>query len=155
MTLSRNYLLFISVFIFSRAVCSLTGNCLGTEVSCRRCADDVRMTCGRCADDMRMTREWDFVGDLAGGWHMSSGMSSGMSSTCCPHIICRWMCHLHIVRRHVHHPHIICRHICHLHIICRTPHGQRGPELSFYCDRNWLLNGICRNNVELFHFRIM
>ena len=50
---------------------------------------------------------------------------------------------------------IICRHICHQHIICRTPHGQCGPELSFYCDRNWLLNGICHYNVELFHFRIM
>ena len=119
----------------------LTGNILGDEVSCGRCADDMQMTCGWHA----MIQEWDFVGDLAGGWHMSSGTSSGMSSTCHPHII----------RRHVHHPHIVCRHICHSHVICSTPHGQHGPELSFYCDRNWLLNGICHKNVELFHFRIM
>ena len=88
-----------------------------------------------------------------------------MSSAHCPethisfechlHIIHRQVHHPHIVYRHVRHPHVIYRHICHPHIICRIPHGQRGPELSFYCNRNWLLNGICRNNVELFHFRIM
>ena len=74
---------------------------------------------------------------------------------CHLHIICRHTCHPHVIHRCVHHPHIVCRHICHPYVICRTPHGQRGPELSFYCDRNWLLNGICRKNVELFHFRIM
>ena len=41
------------------------------------------------------------------------------------------------------------------HIICSIPHGQHGPKLSFYSDRNWLLNGICHKNVELFHFRII
>ena len=78
---------------------------------------------------------------------------------CHPHIIhrhvCHLECHLHIICRHVCHPHIICRHIYHPHIICRTTHGQRGPKLSFYSDRIWLLNGICNKNVELFHFRIM
>ena len=54
--------------------------------------------------------------DLAGGWHMSS--------THCPHIICRHVCHLHV----------IYRHICHPHVVCSTPHGQHGLELSFYCD---------------------
>ena len=79
----------------------------------------------------------------------------GTSSAHRLHIICRWVHCLHIICRYVCHPHIICRHICHPHIICRTPHGQLEPELSFYCDRNWLLNGICHNNVELFHFRIV
>ena len=53
------------------------------------------------------------------------------------------------------HLHIICMCTCHPHIICSTPHGQRGPKLSFYSDRIWLLNGICLKNVELFHFRII
>ena len=44
---------------------------------------------------------------------------------------------------------------CRLHVVCSTPHGQRRPKLSFYYDRNWLLTGICRKNVELFHFRII
>ena len=72
------------------------------------------------------------------------------SSACHPHIVWRHKCHPHVIRRHVRNPHVICRHICHPHIICRIPHGQSGPELSFYCNRNWLLNGICHNNVELF-----
>ena len=68
-----------------------------------------------------------------------------MSSACCPHmhVICMSSAH------------VVCMCTCHLHIICSTPHGQRGPKLSFYFDRNWLLNGICRKNVELFHFRII
>ena len=44
---------------------------------------------------------------------------------------------------------------CHPHVVCSIPHGHRGPKLSFYSDRNWLLNGICHKNVEFFHFRIM
>ena len=63
--------------------------------------------------------------------------------------------HLHIVHTYTSSAHIVCMCICHPHIICSTPHGQRGPKLSFYFDRNWLLNGICHNNVELFHFRIL
>ena len=55
------------------------------------------------------------------------------------------ICHPHVVSRCVHHP----------HVICSTPHGQRRPKLSFYSDRNWLLNGICHKNIELFHFRII
>ena len=47
----------------------LTGNILGIEVSCGRCADDVQMTCGWHADDLRMTREWDFGWDFTGGCH--------------------------------------------------------------------------------------
>ena len=47
--------------LFSRAVlCCLTWNSLGTEVSCRRRADDVRTTHGQCADDTRVRLHWRF-----------------------------------------------------------------------------------------------
>ena len=104
------------------------------QMTCGRHAYDMRMMCSWCVDDMRVRLHWRF-------W--------------LPDDICHLECHPHVICRHIHHLHIVCRHICHLHIICRTPHGQHGPKLSFYCDRNWLLNGICHNNVKLFHFRIM
>ena len=80
------------------------------------------------------------------------------SCACHPHVV--HTCHPHVSSAHIictcHlHMHIIHMHTCHLHIICSTPDGQHGPKLYFYSDRNWLLNGICRNNVELFHFRII
>ena len=65
-----------------------------------------------------------------------------MSSGCHPHVVRRWVCHPHVVRRWVHHPHVVC-----------STHGHRGPKLSFYSDRNWLLNGICHKNVEFFLFQ--
>ena len=77
--------------------------------------------------------------------HLDVICTSSAGGNIVRNIVCRWVCHLHI----------IYRHICHPHIICRTPQGQHGPKLYFCCDRNWLLNGICRNNDELFHFRIM
>ena len=94
--------------------------------------------------------------------HPECHLQAGTSSTC----------HLQVCMSSAHHPQVGTSSACHLqactssahclqahmssmHIICRTPHGQHGPELSFYCDRNWLLNGICHKNVELFHFRIM
>ena len=46
------------------------------------------------------------------------------------------------------HTHMSSAH--HLYVICTATHGQHGPELLFYCDRNLLLNGICGRNVELF-----
>ena len=175
----------LRLFLAELLLWYLTGNILGVEVSCGRRADDMQMMCRWQADDVWMTREWDFGWDFTGGWHMLSArrphtcltclscpiscsstpgviwMSSAhcpgthISFECHPHIIHRQVRHPRIVYRHVRHPHVIYRHICHPHIICRIPHGQRGPELSFYCNRNWLLNGICHNNVELFHFRIM
>ena len=63
--------------------------------------------------------------------------------------------HMHVIRTSSVHAHTSSAHACCPHVICSTPHGQRGPKLSFYSDRNWLLNGICCKNVELFHFRIM
>ena len=110
----------------------------------RRHVHVVHTSSTQCADDMRARLRWRFrlADDIC---HPER----------CPHIVHRWVCCLHDIRRHVCHPHVICRHICHPHIICRIPHGQHGPELSFYCNTNWLLNGICHNNVELFHFRIM
>ena len=68
------------------------------------------------------------------------------TSSACTHVICTLS---------THHPHAHTSSTCHLHIVCSTPHGHCGTKLCFYCDRNWLLNGICRKNVELFHFRIM
>ena len=64
-------------------------------------------------------------------------------------------CHLHTHTSSTCHPHTHTSSTCHLHIICSTPHGHCGTKLSFYCDRNWLLNWICHKNVELFHFRII
>ena len=58
-------------------------------------------------------------------------------------LVCAYCLHTHISS------------IYYLHIICITLHGQHGPELSFYCDRNLLLNGICDRNFKLFYFRIM
>ena len=46
--------------IFSRAVCYLTGNIFGVEISCRRRADDVQMMCRQRSDDVWMTWERDF-----------------------------------------------------------------------------------------------
>ena len=118
-------------FIFSRAVlCCLTWNSLGTEVSCVRRADNMRMTRGWHKSETSL-EIW------AGGWHMSSAH------------------HLHVIRRWVCHPHVICRWVRHPHVIYSTTHDHRGPKLSFYSDRNWLLNGICHKNVEFFYFRIM
>ena len=74
------------------------------------------------------------------------------------HVICTSSACAHRLHAHVIcmlSAHIVCIRTCHLHIICSTPHGQRGPKLSFYFDRNWLLNGICCKNVELFHFRFI
>ena len=51
---------------------------------------------------------------------------------------------------HTCHLHAHMSSACHLHIICSTPHGHCGTKLSFYCDRNWLLNEICCNNVVSF-----
>ena len=115
--------------------------CLSCPISC---SITPSVTCMSSVDDTRMRLCWRFrlADDICQLEHH-------------PHIVHRRVCCLHNIRRHVCHLHVICRHICHLHIICRIPHGQHGPELSFYSDRNWLLNGICRNNVELFHFRIM
>ena len=125
-------------FIFSRAVLLFNWKYFG---GWNLTADDVRTMCGRHVDDTRVRLHWRF--QLA-------------DDICCPHVTrTSSACHPHVVCRHVHHLHIVCRYICHPHIICRTPHGQHGPELSFYSDRNWLLNGICHKNVELFHFRIM
>ena len=103
---------------------------------CVRHSDNVQMTCGQHKSEISL--EIWLVDDI-----------------CRLDVIRKWIHHLHIIRRHVHHWHIVCRHICHPYIIYRTPHGHCGPELSFYCDQNWLLNGICRKNVELFHFSIM
>ena len=63
--------------------------------------------------------------------------------------------HMHVMRTSSVHAHMSSAHACCPNIICSTPHGQHGPKLSFYSDRNWLLNRICCKNVELFHFRIM
>ena len=81
---------------------------------------------------------------------------------------------LHVVRTYTHYllcifhiPHIayylqlsfrICLHTHmssahHLYIICTATHGQHGPELSFTCDRNLLLNGISGRNVQVFLFQ--
>ena len=51
-------------------------------------------------------------------------------------------------------PHIIRRQVCYLHVVCTTD-GQHRPKLSLYCDRNWLLNGICDKNIDFFHLRII
>ena len=78
-----------------------------------------------------------------------------MPSAHCPHIIRRWEHHPeHRPQVGMSSTHHLQAHMSSTHI-CRTPQGQHGPKLSFYCDRNWLLNGICHKNVELFHFRIM
>ena len=66
-----------------------------------------------------------------------------------PSITCMSSAHRLYMRTHHLHTHVVCTSSV------STPHGQRGPKLSFYSDRNWLLNGICCKNVELFHFRIM
>ena len=83
--------------------------------------------------------------------HMSSAhvicMRTSSAHRCHPHKDIIRTCHPHM--------HIIHTHTCHPHIICSTPHGQCGPKLSFYSNRNWLLNAICCKNVELFHFRII
>ena len=54
-----------------------------------------------------------------------------------------------------HHLHMssVCTHHPHAHM--SSAHHQHGPKLSFYSDRNWLFNGICCKNVELFHFRMI
>ena len=74
------------------------------------------------------------------------------------HVVCTSFapaCHLYVIRTCHPHLHVICTCTCHPHIICSTPHGHHGPKLSFYSDRNWLLNIICHKNVEFFHFRII
>ena len=63
---------YLSEFL-AELFCSLTANSLGTEVSCRRRADDVWMT-----------REWDFIGDFS--WWMTYVIRT--SSACHLHIIC-------------------------------------------------------------------
>ena len=65
--------------VFSRAVCSLSGNIFRVEISCGWRADDVQTMCRRCADDVWMTWEQDFGRDFTGGWRMSS--------TCHPHVV--------------------------------------------------------------------
>ena len=65
--------------------------------------------CRRRMDDVRMTRAWDFVGDLAGGWHMSSGTSSthhpqvGTSSACHLQACMSSACHLQAHMSSAHH----------------------------------------------------
>ena len=49
------------------------------------------------------------------------------------------------------HTHMSSAH--HLYVICTATHGQHGPELSFYCDRNLLLNGICGQECWIFPFQ--
>ena len=68
---------------------------------------------------------------------MSSGHrpQAGMSSACHPH--------MHMSSAH------------HLPVIRTTPHGQRGPQLSFTVTGICYLMEFCGKNVELFHFRIM
>ena len=115
---------FSKFFIFSRAVlCCLTWNSLGTEVSCVRWVDDVQTTHGWRADDTRVRLRWRFqVADdirRPDVVRMSSAChpQAGMSSACCPHM------HTSSAYR--------------LPVIHTTPHGQRGPELSF------TVTGIC------------
>ena len=91
-------------------------------------------------------------------WLPSSCLSCRISCSTTPIIMCTSSAHAHcphVIRTCHPHLHIVHIHKCHPHIICSTPHGQRGPKLSFYSDRIWLLNGICLKNVELFHFRII
>ena len=79
-------------WIISRAVCSLTGNYLGTEVSCRRCADDMQTTCGWCADDMRVRFHWRF------GWQMTYGIQNIIrTSSTGMYVICTSSAELHMV----------------------------------------------------------
>ena len=128
--------------------------------------------CGRCVDDIQTGTQantclsWPILCSTTPSiMRMLSTCCLHMSSahvihTCRPHMSSAHVIHacrlrVHIIRTHHLHAHIIHMHTCHPHIICSTPHGQRGPKLSFYSDRSWLLNGICHKNVELFHFRIM
>ena len=124
--------------LFSRAaLCCLTWNSLGTEVSCVRCADDVRMMRGRHADNTRVRLRWRF------------GLADDI-------------CRPDIIRTSSAGGYIICMSSTHAHIIhtlsASHPHHSSWSAWAwtiFYCDRNLLLNGIFGKNVELFHFRIM
>ena len=113
--------------LFSRAVlCCLTWNSLGTEVSCRWHVDDVQTTCGQHKSEISL--EIWLADDIC---HPEHRPQVGTSSAHCLQVCTSSACHL------------------------QHSSWSAWTWLSFYCDRNWLLDGICHNNVELFHFRIM
>ena len=90
-------------------------------------ADDVQTTCGRRADDTRVRLRWRF--QLA-------------DDICHPDVVRTSSAHAHIVRTSsAHHPH--------------HSSWSAWAWTIFYCDRNLLFDGICGENVELFHFGIM
>ena len=116
-------------------------------------ADDMH-TSGRCADDSQTRTQANTYLSCPILCSTTPGVMC-MSSACHLHVIRTHRLHVHIVHTCHLHTHIIHMRTCHPHVICSTPDGQCGPKLSFYSDRNWLLNKICHKNVELFHFRII
>ena len=86
-----------------------------------------------------------------------------MSSLYClhMHILCTshfYYCHLHMYMSSAYHLriYVLCAHYVQWSLTCFfLIDNAVDHKLSFYSDRNWLLNGICHNNAELFHFRIM